>query len=981
MSSSYFASLSPFGKLGCGKNLDKSIGINVWETWDVDPVCFKHIIGKGGDNIKDLQSSLQLEICISNEDHKLLVRGSEDGKHNFKEWLKKFKRTNKTWETWNVDPVYFSQIIGRGGDNIKNLQSTLLLEICINNEHQTLHVRGIEYGKHKFKDWLKKLKRTNETWETWNVDPVYFSQIIGRGGKNIKDLQSTLPLEIHVDNDTKTLQVRGSEDGKHKFKDWLKTLKRTNETWETWNVDPVYFKHIIGKGGQNIKNLRSTLQLEIRLNWRDNKSLQVRGSEDGKHKFKDWLEKLKRTNETWETWNVDPVYFSQIIGRGGKNIKDLQSTLPLEIHVDNDTKTLQVRGSEDGKHKFKDWLERLKRTNKTWEIWNVDKIYFSQIIGRGGDNIKNLQSTLLLEICINNEHQTLHVRGIEYGKHKFKDWLKTLKRTNETWETWNVDPVYFKHIIGKGGQNIKNLQSTLQLEIRLNWRDNKSLQVRGSEDGKHKFKDWLEKLKRANENWETWDIDPVYFSHIIGKGGQNIKDLQSTLQLEIRINNDTNTLQVRGSEDGQIKFKEWLERLTSLTWDVVEFVESKYIGLIIGKNGANLKKIEKMYDVMVKVKDKKLCINGGEEGKRDVLVWFQHCVLSRNFQREFKDSETRKLFFVGLEGNDKVILKKSDRNMDCVIDSTNSSFSLKEITFQNMPELKLACEEALLNTRKMVDAASMNSQCRVLVHTGNIYFKNDPGCYTVQELLNNSSVYLTCMSKESIYLKKIHKRELPIVRKYIRFNLTMLNQDENFKMRYKIFLNVSSDGHISVININDLEHENQGYYDLQAGPGYFFNMKKRTTKIDIVDPGTCLTTRINVLLYPEDEEYEDKLKRLVELLREDRFFENINISEQISEWELEIPELSNSWYISHYRRSERNDYSVESTSHILRITKDYSKVRDPISNEGGDSSDMFFINIGLQNLFVNNEWSVEEAVNGIEKTLLYSSRVMKYILK
>ena len=1017
-----------------------------WETWNVDPVYFSQIIGQGGKNIKDLQSTLPLEIHVDNDTKTLQVRGSEYGKHKFKDWLKKLKRTNKTWETWNVDPVYFSQIIGSGGDNIKNLQSTLLLEICINNEHQTLHVRGSEYGKHKFKDWLKRLKRTNETWETWNVDPVYFSQIIGQGGKNIKDLQSTLPLEIHVDNGTKTLLVRGSEDGKHKFKDWLKKLKRTNKTWETWNVDPVYFSQIIGMGGDNIKNLQSTLLLEICIN-NEHQTLLVRGSEYGKHKFKDWLKRLKLINETWETWNVDPVYFSQIIGQGEKNIKDLQSTLPLEIHVDNGTKTLLVRGSEDGKHKFKDWLKKLKRTNKTWETWNVDPVYFSQIIGMGGDNIKNLQSTLLLEICINNEHQTLLVRGSEYGKHKFKDWLKRLKLLNETWETWNIDPVYFSQIIGQGGKNIKDLQSMLPLEIHVDndtktlqvrgaedgkhkfkdwlkklkqtnetwetWNvdpgyfsqiigqggknikdlqstlpleihvdnDTKTLQVRGSADGKHKFKDWLKKLKRTNETWETWNVDPVYFSQIIGQGGKNIKDLQSTLRLEIHVDNDTKTLQVRGSEDGKLKFKKWLERLTSLTWDVVEFVESKHIGLIIGRNGAILKNIKKMYDVKMKVEDNKLYINGGEEGKTDVLVWFKRYILSKNLELVFHESETRKLFFVGLEGNDNVILKKSDHNMDCVIDSANSSFRLKEITFQNMPELKLACEEALLNTRKMVDAASMNYQCRVLVHTGNIYFMNDPGCYRVQELLNNTLVNFTCMSKESIYLKKLHEMDLSVIRKYIRFDLNMLNQDENFRLRYKIFLNVSSDGHISVIDIDDLEHENQRYYDLQAGPGHFFNLTKRTTRIDIVDPNTCLTTRINVLLICEDEEYEDKLKRHVEILRESGFFENIIISEQNSEWELEVPKLSDSWYISSYRRSERNDYSVESTSHILRITKDCSKVRDPSSKEGADLTDMFFINIGLQNLFVNNEWSVEEALKGIEKTLLYSSRVMKYILK
>ena len=771
------------------------------------------------------------------------------------------------------------------------------------------------------------------------------------------------------------MHVKGSEDGKHKFKDWLETLKRTNETWETWDVDPVYFSQIIGRGRKNIKHLRSTLQLKIRINT-ENHTLHVKGSEDGKHKFKDWLETLKRTNETWETWDVDPVYFCQIIGKGGDNIKHLESNLHLEIDINTENHTLHVRGSEDGKHKFKEWLETLKGENETWETWDVDPVYFGQIIGKGGGNIKYFQSTLQLGIHINNENHTLHVIGSEDGKHKFKDWLETLERTNETWETWDVDPVYFSQIIGKGGDNIKDLRSTLHLGIHINNNnENHTLHVRGSEDGKHKFKDWLETLKGETGTWETWYVDPVYFGQIIGKGGGNIKYFQSTLQLGIHINNENHTLHVKGSEDGKHKFKDWLETLTILTWDVIDFVENKYIGPIVGKNWTNLKKVEEMYDVKLQVEDNKLMIIGGKEEKENVSLWFKRYILSISFELEFKSSETIKLFFVGLEGNDKVILKKSDHNMDCVIDSANSSFRLKEITFQNMPELKLACEEALLNTRKMVDAASMNCQCRVLVHTGNIYFKNDPGSYTVQELLNNPWVNFTCMSKESMHLKKLHELELPTVRKYIRFDLIVVNEDENFRLRYKIFLNVSSDGHISVIDIDDLEHENQRYYDLQAGPGYFFDTTKRTTRIDIVDPNTCLTTRINVSLNSEDEEYEDKLKRHVEILREGGFFENIEISKKSSDWELKIPELPNSWCIINYRRSVRDDYSVENNTHILSITKDYAKVSNQIS-DGADLSDVFFINIGLQNLFVNNEWSVEEALNGIEETLLYTSRVI-----
>ena len=59
-------------------------------------------------------------------------------------------------------------------------------------------------------------------------------------------------------------------------------------------------------------------------------------------------------------WDVDPEYFGQIIGNDGKNVDDLQSTYQIEISISDDNKTLQVRGSEDGKQEFNDWLEKLK---------------------------------------------------------------------------------------------------------------------------------------------------------------------------------------------------------------------------------------------------------------------------------------------------------------------------------------------------------------------------------------------------------------------------------------------------------------------------------------------------------------------------------------------------------------------------------------------------------------------------------------------
>ena len=416
------------------------------------------------------------------------------------------------------------------------------------------------------------------------------------------------------------------------------------------------------------------------------------------------------------------------------------------------------------------------------------------------------------------------------------------------------------------------------------------------------------------------------------------------------------------------------------SWEHVEFVESKYLDQISGKNGSHVQKLQNMYKVKVKIQENKLWISGDKKEKRAILNWLRQFVLRKNFKLLSEESVTKKIFFIGLKYQDELTLELAGRHRDCVILGTDVSSKLREITFQNMPELKETCKEALLYTRNKVDTTSMKYICRAMVHTGKGYFANKPGRYTVQKLLNNPSLYFTCLPSKCIYFNKLRDLHLPIINKFIRFDLVIVNLHERFFMRYKVFLNVSSDGHISVKDIDSIDYENHSFYDLQTGPGYFFNLQKITAKIDIIDPTTCLTTRINIMLHAEDAEYEDNLIRHVEVLRLEGFFEKIKIAKESSGWELELPELPEGYYLYTFRRSEREHYRAESNSHILLLTKDRTKVTNNISNEGLDFIDMFFINNGLNSLFEFDEWSVDEALECIEKTLLYSSKMMKFIL-
>ena len=334
-------------------------------------------------------------------------------------------------------------------------------------------------------------------------------------------------------------------------------------------------------------------------------------------------------------------------------------------------------------------------------------------------------------------------------------------RTSNVWETWNVDPKYFKFIIGKGGSNIKQLQAEYQLEIFIK-RTDQILKVRGSAEGKQKFRTWLDNLMRQLDDVcdeKIFDVHPQYLKHIIGKNGKNLQKLQNDFQIKIIVNNSDRTLIVKGSEEGILKFSDWLENLKQLnegwletqdeptgTWDPVEFVESKYIGRICGERFVLLKYLEKKYNVKIRVKDDTFWVNGTDENKEDILDWLRQFLLTKAHSERVHDAVS-KIFFIGLTDEDTITLGKCDEMRVSVITNHDAVSVSEPITFQNMYSLQQACVEALSDARERLDLKGTPTSCRVMVHTGRINFRNEPKMYKVSELSTKPLVHFKLLIK------------------------------------------------------------------------------------------------------------------------------------------------------------------------------------------------------------------------------------------
>lgn len=212
--------------------------------------------------------------------------------------------------------------------------------------------------------------------------------------------------------------------------------------------------------------------------------------------------------------------------------------------------------------------------------------------------------------------------------------------------------------------------------------ENKHLFVEGNTESREKAKDIiLEKVYERNAVLEEneinnrtanqinaaggddhgcWDViefvDSKYFAEIIGRNGDHIRKLEKKFGLKIKKDKQKNKIIIKGGQESKNEAIFWFQnfiaskdsdhpnpegetRKGSLeddeSWETVDFLEPKYFGKIIGKNGYHIKRLEKRFGLQMKKDEQqnKIVMKGNEESKNEALVWFQDFVASKEFKK------------------------------------------------------------------------------------------------------------------------------------------------------------------------------------------------------------------------------------------------------------------------------------------------------------------------------------------------------------
>ncbi|PPR02413.1 hypothetical protein CVT26_011381 [Gymnopilus dilepis] len=358
-----------------------------------------------------------------------------------------------------------------------------------------------------------------------------------------------------------------------------------------FEIDREYVGRIVGSQGAGVNKLRD--QLGVKVDVSDN--VEDKEKETGKKKKalvhsrstikitgrKENVEEAKKrilaqierlADETSEILKIPAQYHSSLIGQNGKYAIRLEEkysvkiTFPRQSSESGEGKTREqlkadevlVKGGKKGvagaKSELLEAAEFEKESNNVLKF-TVPTRSVARILGRGGASINEIKDTTDAQIDIDKGSEeggnttSITVRGTKKAVAAAKAAILAIadQVTEETTATIAIESKFHRTIIGAGGQGLKDLvakcggPSDPKLQAGLirfprQGEPSDEVRLRGEPKLVAKLRAELEQVVSALRDRVILAVEVPAAQHraLIGRGGQNLNDLQNKFGVQIQ---------------------------------------------------------------------------------------------------------------------------------------------------------------------------------------------------------------------------------------------------------------------------------------------------------------------------------------------------------------------------------------------------------------------------------------------------------------
>lgn len=395
------------------KNYSKGSGLIV-ESLNVDDNMIKAIIGKGGAQLKKFSKDSSVEIIIpkvKSQDNIFLMGTNQNDVNKLRSHILSFVKELKDTIEVSIDipKKYYRKLLLK-----KNNQESLITQW--NNQYSTLK---ITVPKEEDVEKQFKLKGPSKIVNNLKIEIQ----------KLVKKWDDTVRVEFSIPYDHAQL-LRNTEEPNfnsisqkfdviiRSFRDGDKTAKPSNDTEvkvviegitksvenaqqfimesgpisEYFTAPRQYHRSLIGTKGSELKKIVDGMNVSLTFpdNSKNNDQILVRGPKKQVNvvlkRLHTSLEALIKKQKEWELNNymteltIDSKWLSKLIGKGGKQIKNLKKQLNVSITIPKDEKVDKNDTLEQGKD-LNDETNLIENEGINEELGTVEGV--SKVIFRG----------------------------------------------------------------------------------------------------------------------------------------------------------------------------------------------------------------------------------------------------------------------------------------------------------------------------------------------------------------------------------------------------------------------------------------------------------------------------------------------------------------------------------------------------------------------------------------------------------------------
>mmetsp|Transcript_24816 Transcript_24816/g.54113 ORF Transcript_24816/g.54113 Transcript_24816/m.54113 type:complete len:1287 (+) Transcript_24816:129-3989(+) len=596
----------------------------------VEKVMIGAIFGASGKEMLKTVVSTGAYLKMNKADTHIVLRGTTEQVHECASLLNYFIESNYV-EDFTI-PANEQSFLFQGGDDsvVKQLEKDHTVTTVYRKGTNQLYVRG---EKGNVEAAMQRVKQVFVGGGGFAVCKLQIpdgvvGSIVGKGGKNLKSLESENPgVVVQIDKDSTGLSIRGPEELVARVRSSIVATMSSARVVDTVLISEA--QHETLKASSMTRNIASTTNTQLTLTVGE---VRIRGIRSDVLEAKSLVEEILSGGKYKSYIQLDEaqVVLVRAAIEDPSHFDRIKTSTNTEVILDESASFICITGKRSNVRKAKglllgfldfilpSQLERIKVSRPL--IKSVcDPECLAKIGADSGASVildRDLSSVVVRSSnpeIVRKATELVHVRVAE------------CERLNHVHKFCHSEAWIVPKLIGKGGSSIQNLERDSGCVIEVS-KEDLTVVIRGDDESKVESGRAMlvEAIDMAKKECIFIDFPEAAMPAFIGKAGSHINTLREHHNVSIdRLRKERTRMQIQGLEanvsSAKAAIDEWLKEWEAQHVGETIAVEQDFIPAVIGNKGSVVNAIEKDLKVRIGINSSTgiVTITGGTKEMRE----------------------------------------------------------------------------------------------------------------------------------------------------------------------------------------------------------------------------------------------------------------------------------------------------------------------------------------------------------------------------